>query len=417
MDPSTTRPFGRRSVPFWRVAPTPSGDVRRSTGASMTPDELRARILRWEDPHTDFKEVIERNSDLARSLVCFANSDGGQLAIGVAKDRSIVGVPDTDSLLLRVDDIAFNACTPPLIVVPEIVELDGRNVVVLNIPKGDQRPYSTRDGRYYIRSGARCRAASREELLRAFQATHALFFDEQALPRLDVTDLDLDAVSRYISDYEQLDLGDDIQRLLRAWRLYDGAHPTVGGLVLFGRAPQEELESSRVVVGAFDGADIGNDFIDRKDLSGGLFDIVRQVEVFLRLHLRTGHVVVGFEPERREEIPLAALREAVVNALVHRDYTIPGATRIFVLSDRVEVRSPGRTPNSVDADAMRAGVHVTRNPHIYSRVADAQLATRAGTGIRRIARLLREANGTELGIAISDAEVALTLPRGSARRE
>ena len=198
---------------------------------------------------------------------------------------------------------------------------------------------------------------------------------------------------------------------MRAWRLYDGVHPTVGGLVLFGRAPQRELESARVVVGVFDAVDIGADLIDRKDLNGGLFDIANQVEKFLQLYLRTSHVVRGFEPERREEIPLAALREAVVNALVHRDYTVPGATRIFVLQDRVEIRSPGRPPNSVDAEAMRAGVHVTRNPHIYSRVADAQLATRAGTGIRRIARLLRQAGGAELGITISDAEVVLSLPR------
>jgi len=91
---------------------------------------------------------------------------------------------------------------------------------------------------------------------------------------------------------------------------------------------------------------------------------------------------------------------------------VRGPTRIFVLSDRVEVHSPGRPPNSVDADAMRAGVHVTRNPHIYSRMAEAQLATRAGTGIRRISRLLREAHRTELGIVISDAEVVLSLPRG-----
>jgi Schlafen, AlbA_2 len=83
----------------------PSAGVPRSTGGSMTPDELRARILRWEDPHTDFKEAIERNGDLAKNLVCFANSDGGQLVIGVAKDRSVVGVADTDSLLLRVDDV------------------------------------------------------------------------------------------------------------------------------------------------------------------------------------------------------------------------------------------------------------------------------------------------------------------------
>lgn len=378
----------------------------------MTPDELRDRILRWEDSHTDFKEAVGHNSELVKDLVCFANSDGGHLVIGVTKDRSVLGVSDTDQLLLKVDDVAFQSCSPPVTVVSEIVRLDGKDVVVLNIPKGDQRPYSTNEGHYYIRSGTRCRRASREELLRLFQAARSLFYDEQPLPRLDLADLDLDAVSRYLDDTNQPDLDDDLARLLRAWRMYDGSHPTAGGVVVFGRRPQAALESSRVVVGALADNDIGDDFIDRKDLYGPLLSVIAQIETFLRLYLRTGHEIVGFEKEKREEIPMAALREAVVNALVHRDYTIPGPIRVFVLSDRVEVRSPGRPPNSVDAEAMRAGVHVTRNPHIYSRVAAAELATRAGTGIRRITPLLKDTNGTSLGIAISDAEVALTLPRG-----
>ncbi len=305
----------------------------RALAVWMTPDELRDRILRWEDPHTDFKEAVDSNSELAKDLVC-------------------------------------------------------------------------------IRSGARCRRASREELLGLFQAAHSLFYDEQSLPRLDLADLDLNEVSRYLDDTDQVDLDDDLVRLLWAWRMYDGSHPTVGGLVLFGRRPQAELESSRVVVGALAGDDIGNDFVDRKDIDGPLLSVIAQIETFLRLYLRTGHEIVGFEKEKHEEIPMAALREAVVNALVHRDYTIAGPTRVFVLSDRVEVRSPGRPPNSVDAEAMRAGVHVTRNPHIYSRVVAAELATRAGTGIRRITRLLKQANGSSLGIAISNAEVTLTLPRG-----
>ena len=377
----------------------------------MTPEELRERILRWEDPHTDFKQVVDSKIELAKDLVCFANTDGGQLIIGVAKDRRVVGVADTDAVLLTVDDVAFHSCSPPVTVVPEIVAVDGRDVVVLNVAKGDQRPYATRQGRYYTRSGSRCRAASREELLRLFQATQALFYDEQPLQRLDLAAIDLDAVTRYVQSTEWVEPDEDVVRLLRAWRMYDGAHPTVGGLVVFGRRPQLELESSRVVIGALSGSDVGDDFVDRKDLGGGLFDVIDQAEVFLRLHLRTSHEILDFEREKREEIPVAALREAVVNALVHRDYTIPGSTRIFVLSDRVEVHSPGRPPNTVDADAMRAGVHVTRNPHIYSRMAEAQLATRAGTGIRRISKLLRETTGTELGIDISDAEVVLTLPR------
>ncbi len=377
----------------------------------MTPAELRERILRWENPHTDFKAQFGSTAELAKDLVCFANSDGGQIIIGVDDGRQVIGVSDPDDLMLRVDDVAFNRCSPPITVVPEVVELDGDAVVVLNVPKGDQRPYRTGDGRYYVRSGARCRSASREELLRLFQAARSLFYDEQPLPQLGLADIDLDAVTRHLAETEQQDLGDDLPRLLHAWGLSDGVHPTVGGMVVFGRNPQAVLEASRVVVGALPGTEIGGDFVDRKDLSGDLFEIIAQIETFLRLHLRTGHEIIGFESEKREEIPLAALREAAVNALVHRDYTIPGPVRIFVLADRVEVRSPGRPPNSVDADAMRAGVHVPRNPHIYSRVAAAQLGTQAGTGIARISRLLREHSGQRLGIDISEAQVILVLPR------
>lgn len=377
----------------------------------MTPGELRERILRWEGPHTDFKRELGNTGELAKDLVCFANSDGGQLIVGIDGGRNVIGVLDTDDLMLKVDDVAFNRCSPPITVVPEVVDLDGNSVVVLNIPKGDQRPYRTADGRYYVRSGARCRSASREELLRLFQASRSLFYDEQPLPQLGMADLDLDAVTRHLALTDRQELGDDLPRLLRAWGLYEDGHPTVGGAVVFGRNPQAVLQSSTVVVGALPGTDIGDDFLDRKDLSGDLFDIIGQIEAFLRLHLRTGHEITGFEPEKREEIPMAALREAAVNALVHRDYTIPGPVRIFVLADRVEVRSPGRPPNSVDDDAMRAGIHVPRNPHIYSRVATAQLATRAGTGIARISRLLRESAGQRLGIDISEAQVVLSLPR------
>lgn len=378
----------------------------------MTPDELRERILRWEDLHTDFKrEAGADRNELAKDLVCFANTDGGQLLFGVSDDRTVVGVADVDTLLRLIEDVAFERCQPPISVVPETVLIDGVTVVVVNIPKGDQRPYATRSGMYYIRSTQRCRRASREELLRLFQATGSMFYDEQPLGQLALSDLDLLAVERHLAEIGQPELTEDLPRLLTAWRLLDDGTPTVAGLVVFGRIPQVHLPSTGVIAAAFSGNDSGEDLIDRKDLKGGLFDVLGQAQAFLSLHLSTPHVVEGFGDERRPELPVPALREAIVNALVHRDYTVPGPIRVFVLFDRVEVHSPGRPPNTVTAESMRAGVHVTRNPHIYTRAAEAGLVTRAGTGIRRISKLLGENGSSDLTLTVSDTEVVLSLPR------
>ena len=82
-----------------------------------------------------------------------------------------------------------------------------------------------------------------------------------------------------------------------------------------------------------------------------------------------------------------------------------------MLDDRIEIHTPGRAPNTVDEKSMRAGVHVPRNPHIYARLADAGLVTRAGSGIRRIVRLVKEATGADIGLDLSESEVLLTIPR------
>lgn len=85
--------------------------------------------------------------------------------------------------------------------------------------------------------------------------------------------------------------------------------------------------------------------------------------------------------------------------------------RLFILDNRIEFHTPGRAPNTVDEEAMRAGVHVVRNPHIYARLSDAGLVTRAGSGVRRIIRLIKQVTGQDIGIRITDYEVLFTIPR------
>jgi len=373
---------------------------------------LRERIARWEDLHTEFKEWPVHPDDLAAELVAFANTDGGQLVLGVSESREILGLDDADAAARTVDNVAFQSCEPPVTAVQEVLH-EGleRPVVVVNVPKGDMRPYRTNRGRYYVRTTSGRRDASREELLRLFQATESLYYDETPMVRLSLADLDLAALGDFLERTGQEDLEADRERLLRNWGLLENGHPTLAGLLLFGRAPQRHLPYAQINAARFRGNDPSVDPADRKDLSGRLLEVIDQAERFLDLHLPTPHRIRDFEPEPQPELPKAALREAVVNAVAHRDYTIRGPVRLFVLDDRVEVHTPGKPPNGVDEEAMRAGVHVVRNPTIYARLSDAGLVTRAGTGIRRIIRLVREATGEDIRIEIRETGVCLAIPR------
>jgi ATP-dependent DNA helicase RecG len=374
--------------------------------------ELGERIARWEGLHTEFKEWPVHPDDLAASLVAFANTDGGQLVLGVSESRAIKGVQDPDRVTRDVDNVAANNCEPPITVIQETLRPErGGTVVVINVPKGDMRPYRTNRGVFYIRTSSGRRQASREELLRLFQATESLYYDETPMLRLSLNDLDLSSFQDFLETTGQAYLLDDQERLLENWYLMANGHPTVAGIVLFGRKPQQHLPYAQINAARFPGTDSSFDPLDRKDLTGRLLEVIDQAERFLYLHLPIPHEIRGFEPEPKPELPKEALREAIINAVAHRDYTIRGPVRLFIFDDRIEILTPGRPPNGVDADAMLAGAHVVRNPWIYARLSDAGLVTRAGTGIRRIARLVREATSREIGLRVSESEVQLTIPR------
>ena len=375
---------------------------------------LQIRIGRWEDLHTEFKQTLSSPTELAKDLVCFANTDGGQIIVGVAEDRSIHGVPDPDQVHRFVDNVAYNNCEPPITVVQEVLEANGKKVVIVNVPRGRARPYRTDSCEYYVRATSGCRDASREELLRLFQAVESLSYDETPLLRTNFSDLDLSALDRFLADTGQFDLPLDPKQLLKNWALVFENHPTVAGIVLFGRDPQRHLPFAQINAARIPGTDSSLAPSDRKDLSGRILDVIDQAERFVHLHLPLPHEIRGFEPEPKPEIPWEVFREGIVNAVAHRDYTVQGPIRLFIFDDRVEIHTPGRPPNTVDEAAMRAGVHVVRNPRIYTRLSDAGLVTRAGTGIRRMVRLVKESTGRDIEISLRDFEVLLTIPRPKA---
>lgn len=386
----------------------------------MNSNELQGRIARWEDLRTEFKEWPAHSDDLAAALTAFANTDGGQLILGVNKARQVIGVADADRVMQNLDSIAYQNCEPPLTIVQETVStVDGLVVVVVNVPKGDQRPYRTNRGIYYTRTSSGRRQTSRQELRRLFQSTESMFYDETPVLRASVEDIDFASFARFIERYYSQrpeDFPTGYLGLLRNLRLVqeiDGElYPTVACVLFFGCEPQRFLPHAHLVAARIPGRDLATPPSDLKRIEGPLPIIFEDAARFLNIHLPVRHRIQGYEPETFPELPEVALRETLVNALAHRDYTVTGPARVIVYDDRVEVRTPGRLPNTVTVDAIRlGGAHVVRNPMIYLLFSRLGLVTGLGSGVFRVIQLVREATGREPDIAEMDTELVVTLPR------
>jgi len=378
--------------------------------------ELRERIAKGEDLHTEFKELIESNEDLAKSIVCFANTDGGQIIIGVSKTGEIVGVENIDEILRRIDDVAFNRCEPPVTVIPETFLIEGKTVIVLNVPKGDQRPYRTQSGLYYVRSANRCRQASRQELLRLFQATESLFYDEIEIQKAELDDLDIGGFINFLKRYVGISISEDSKELINIMRnlkvISSREKPTLAGILFFGKSPQTYLPYARIICAYIEDVDISTPPSDKKDLQGRIPEILEDTIKFLKLYLKEEHRIEGFEPETHPEVPETALREAIINAIAHRDYTITAPIRILIFKDRVEIRSPGRLPNTVTIESMKVGgSHVLRNPTIYNFFVKMGLVTDVGSGVARLIRTVKEATGKEVELKEENGEFVVIIPR------
>ena len=388
--------------------------------------ELTTRLKKGENLHTEFKEWPIHSDDLAPSIVAFANTDGGQVILGIDDGGQIVGIDEKelDRVAQFVDNVAFNNCEPPVTVVQETLRDEQRQYVrVVHVPKGDQRPYRTNRGVYYVRTSSGCRQASREELLRLFQSAESLYYDETPMMRSSVADLHDQAVEGLLEDIEGQ--GFDVagipkDRLLRNWRLIretnGEARPTLAGILFLARYPEQFLPYAYISALRIPGKDISVEPQDQKRIEGRLVEVLHDTMRFLDIHLMRPHRIRRLEPEAKPELPAEALREALVNALAHRDYTISAPVRVIVYEDRIEIRTPGQLPNTVTIESLKLGVHVLRNPTLYNMFLKIGLVTDAGSGIPRMIRVVRQATGREPDFRSEGNEFVVVLPRASEGR-
>ena len=366
----------------------------------MNEKELIELIEKGEDSFTEFKEEKAHSNDLAAEIVAFSNTEGGKILLGISDNKEIKGVTNPDKEMLRVENISRNNCEPPLTVNIEKIKINKEIVLCIYIPKGPERPYRTNRGVYYIRSSSGKRQATREELLRLYQATRSIHYDELPVPATSIDELDIRYFRRFFERFYQtrIDESLDLNKLLENMKILTRQDKklvfTVGGYLLFGLNPQKELPFCKITIAKFEGNKIGEEF-EKKDLEGNLEEQIKAADTVLNLYLKTRVNIKGFENELKPEIPKEVLREVVVNAVAHRDYHITSQIRIFIFDNRLEIMSPGKLPNGITLENIKLGVHSERNPLIVSYLAKMGYMTQIGTGIVRMTRLLKEHTGKE----------------------
>jgi len=375
--------------------------------------ELQERILKGENLHTEFKESLPDNETLAKSIVCFANTDGGQLIIGVSDPGNITGVGDSDEAVRKIDDVAFNRCEPPISILPETVDMDSKIVLIINIPKGEQRPYRTKSGLYYIRSGNRCRQASWQEVRRLYQTSESIYYDETPISKASFTTLDIEYLKDFLGKYLGISPKESlIENYLKNLKVIThNKKPTLAGTLFFGKNPQQLIPFAKIIAAYIPGKDISIPPSDRKDLEGKIPDILENSLKFLRLYLKEEHRIKSFKAESYPEIPEEVFRECIVNAVAHRDYTINASIRLFIFEDRIEIRTPGKLPNTVTIENMKVSIHVPRNPVIYNLLNKMGMVTDVGSGVPRVIKIIKEKLNKEIGLNSTEAEFILSIPR------
>jgi ATP-dependent DNA helicase RecG len=359
----------------------------------MTAAELQALLAAGRGPEVEFGPEGTPAARLAETLVAFANAAGGTLLLGVdSRGGAPRGLSDPDGVLDRVLQAALAADPPLIIPLPQVVDLDGRPVLVVSVPAGLPHVYSYK-GKYLVRDGRQNRPLAPRPLRRLMMERGAVSFESLVPDGARLEDLDWDRARRYLAGLERLSEVPPEEALLHRGCLVEGEsgpRPTYAALLLFGREPQRWVPSAEILVARYGGRTMSDEFI-KEQVRGTLPEQIRQAEAFVISNMRRGVRLLGLERVEATEYPGEAVREAIVNAVAHRDYQVRGdEIRVLMFADRIEFYSPGRLPGHVTVDNL-LHERYSRNETIVQILSDMGFIERLGYGIDRMIRLMAEA--------------------------
>jgi len=411
----------------------------------MLRSELFEIIANGENSGVEFKRDDIRPEQLGKEIVALANLRGGMILLGVEDDGSINGITRPNCEEWVMDTVFGHKVHPTIIPFYEEVALeDGKRVAMVSFPQGISKPYILRhNGReeIYIRIGSTSQLATREQQARLYSIGGLLHTEVMPVPGTNLGCLDLPRLANYLADFlmdpdvpSPTDTEGWTRRLLGLGFMEEAQSGSpmcsIAGLVLFGKAPRRFLRQAGIRLMVFDSLDktyeakldeilegplVGR-FESGRESAQRIVDegIIEKLSSRISAYIRRGSGTVdgGMRRPTEELYPWEAVREAVINAMVHRDWTRFTDMEIVLYSDRMEITSPGALQNSMTIEKMVAGQRSPRNPLIVDVMRDYGYVDARGMGIRtKMIPLMRASSGMEPDFISSEDYLKVILHR------
>ncbi|MCE7740496.1 MAG: hypothetical protein GPJ50_14070 [Candidatus Heimdallarchaeota archaeon] len=366
----------------------------------MNEKELELILQEGEGYKIEFKETIR---GIEKEIVAFTNSSGGRIFIGITDDSKIKEIKSTNEQKSQIQDIANN-CRPRVKIILE----EFKNILIINVREGDNKPYECSSG-FYKRLGPNSQKMTRDEIIDFFKSEGKIRFDELTEPKFNYPkDFDKSNLLRFL---ELAELSKSIKTETVLINL-DVAEKQEGklyfnnsGVLFFAKEPQQFIPWSVFTVVLFKDRD-GTHIIDRKEVKGSLFEIVEKVMDFVRMYTKVAYKFTG-KPQRENiyEYPFEAIREAVINSVMHKDYFEHGHNNILkFFPERIQIENIWVKPRD-----FILGKTVFRRNHLiadlFSRI---HFGERLGSGMQRMKDICKVENTPDPEIEFTQTHFYIT---------
>ena len=368
--------------------------------------ELLQKIQSGEDSTVEFKRELPRRDRLADEIAAFANARGGVILIGVDDDGNIVGL-DKEELTpveSRVVEICQDSIEPPVSIFTEKLWLDDKDVLKIEVHRSLFIHKSP--GGYFVRQGSSKREMRTEHLARLLQSrsqARIISFDEQLVPNTRLGTLRRDLYQRFFTE-EPAEHEVEQLLLMRNLLVREGSevHASVAGLLMCLDRPDDYLYNSFIQAVFYRGTKMDANYqIDAQDFGGPLDQQILDAYKFVEKHNQVS-ALKDIGRTERAQYSMRAVFEALVNAVVHRDYSRTASKiRLFMFADRLELSSPGALSNTMTVEKLRYG-QATRNELLARLLSEVTVEERVSRKVVR--RHFLERRGEGVGIILDESE-------------